>query len=129
LAVTVAEHKLAIPFTQAFIRGILCNILVILAIMMALSAKDIISKIFCIIFPIACFVACGFEHCVANMYLIPLGLLAKGSHLYETFTMFRNIIPVTLGNIVGGIFIIAIHPHRIQQISNRLRQTSQEKNK
>jgi formate/nitrite transporter FocA (FNT family) len=73
------------------------------------------------------FVGCGFEHCVANMYLIPLGLLAKGIPVYKTFTMFHNIIPVTLGNIVGGFFIIAIHPHRIQQISNRLRHSSQDK--
>ena len=116
LSVNVAEYKLAIPFFQAFIRGIFCNILVILAIIMAIMAKDIASKILCIIFPIACFVACGFEHCVANMYLIPLGLLAKGIPLYKTFVMFDNLIPVTLGNIVGGVFILTIHPNRIRQI-------------
>ncbi|MCK5867411.1 MAG: formate/nitrite transporter family protein [Mycoplasmataceae bacterium] len=121
LAVKVAEYKLGIPFVQAFIRGIFCNILVILAIIMAIMAKDIISKIFCIIFPITCFVACGFEHCVANMYLIPLGLLAKGIPLYKTFVMFENIIPVTLGNIVGGIFILTIHPNRIRQIKTLFR--------
>jgi formate/nitrite transporter FocA (FNT family) len=116
LSVKVAEYKLAIPFIQAFIRGIFCNILVILAIIMAIMAKDIVSKIFCIILPIACFVACGFEHCVANMYLIPLGLLAKGIPLYKTFVMFDNLVPVTLGNILGGIFILTIHPNRIRQI-------------
>ncbi len=116
LSVKVAEYKLAIPFIQAFIRGIFCNILVILSIIMAIMAKDIVSKIFCIIFPIACFVACGFEHCVANMYLIPIGLLAKGIPFYGTFIMFENLVPVTLGNIVGGILILTIHPNRIRQI-------------
>ncbi len=116
LSVKVAENKLAIPFVQAFIRGFFCNILVILAIIMAAMAKDIVSKIFCIIFPITCFVACGFEHCVANMYLIPVGLLAKGIPLYKTFVVFQNLVPVTLGNIVGGIFILVIHPNRIRQI-------------
>ena len=116
ISVKVAEYKLAIPFIQAFIRGIFCNMLVILAIVMAIMAKDIVSKIFCIIFPIACFVACGFEHCVANMYLIPVGLLAKGMSLHQTFVMFDNLLPVTLGNIVGGAFILTIHPNRVRQI-------------
>ena len=123
LSVKVAEYKLAIPFVQAFIRGIFCNILVILAIIMATMAKDVVSKIFCIIFPITCFVACGFEHCVANMYLIPAGLLAKGIPLYKTFVMFDNLIPVTLGNIAGGIFILIIHPNRIRQIKAILKRS------
>jgi formate transporter len=116
LSVKVAEYKLAIPFLQAFIRGIFCNILVILAIIMSVMAKDIVSKIFCIIFPITCFVACGFEHCVANMYLIVVGLLAKGLSFHETFIVFKNLLPVTLGNIVGGILILTVHPNRIRQI-------------
>jgi formate transporter len=122
LSVKVAEYKLAIPFMEAFIRGIFCNILVILAIIMAVMAKDIVSKIFCIIFPIATFVACGFEHCVANMFLIPVGLLAKGIPFYKTFIMFENLIPVTLGNIVGGIFILTLHPNRIRQIKTLLKE-------
>ncbi len=114
--ISVAESKLSIPFFQAFIRGILCNILVILAIIMSVMAADIVSKILCILFPITCFVACGFEHCVANMFLIPLGLMAKGMSLPETMIMFKNILPVTLGNIVGGIMILLLHPNRIRQI-------------
>jgi formate transporter len=74
--------------------------LVVLAIIMATIAKDIISKIFCCILPIMAFVACGFEHCVANMTII---------------SMFNNIIPVTLGNMVGGILILIGHPKRIRQ--------------
>ena len=112
----VAEAKLAIPFMEAFARGILCNVLVILAIIMSVVAKDIVSKIFCIILPITCFVACGFEHCVANMYLIPLGLLAKGTLASDGWSMWSNILPVTLGNIVGGLAILLVHPNRIRQI-------------
>lgn len=116
VSVKVAESKLAIPFLQAVIRGIFCNMLVILAIIMAVMAKDIVSKILCIIFPIACFVACGFEHCVANMYLIPVGLLVQGMPLSQTVVVFRNLIPVTVGNLIGGIVILVAHPNRIRQI-------------
>ncbi len=123
LAAKVANAKLNIPFVQAFIRGIFCNILVILAIIMATMAKDITSKILCIIFPITCFVACGFEHCIANMYLITLGLLAEGEAFHNMYVMFNNLIPVTLGNIVGGIFILTIHPNRIRQIRTLFRKT------
>ncbi len=116
LMVNVADAKLALSFTEAFARGVLCNILVILAILMATMSKDIISKIACCIFPIMAFVACGFEHCVANMYLIPIGLIAKGLSAADQMVMFHNIVPVTLGNIAGGIFILAIHPNRIRQL-------------
>lgn len=117
LAANVADYKLQIPFMEAVLRGIFCNILVILAIIMAVIAKDVTSKILCIVFPITCFVACGFEHSVANMYLIPLGLLAKGESLPHTFVMFQNLIPVTIGNVIGGVFILTIHPNRIRQIA------------
>ncbi|NQU39467.1 MAG: formate/nitrite transporter family protein [Lentisphaerae bacterium] len=116
VAQRVAEAKLAIPFTEALIRGVFCNILVIMAIILATISKDVISKIFCCVFPIMTFVACGFEHCVANMYLIPLGLFAKGVPLLEQGVMFRNVLPVTLGNILGALFILFIHPNRIRQL-------------
>ena len=118
LAAQVAAGKMALPFGQALIRGILCNILVILAIIMSIMARDIVSKIFAIIFPITCFVACGFEHSVANMFLIPVGLMAYGVPLLETWTAFQNILPVTLGNLIGGIMILVIHPNRIRQIKS-----------
>jgi formate transporter len=116
LAVKVSQAKLAIPFTQCLIRGIFCNILVILAIIMVIMAKDITSKILCCVLPIMAFVACGFEHCVANMFLIPIGLFAKGIPAFDQFIMFKNILPVTLGNVVGGMFILLIHPNRIRQL-------------
>ena len=116
LAIKISENKLNIPFVECFIRGIFCNMLVILAIIMSFFAKDIISKIFCCILPIMVFVASGFEHCVANMYLIPIGLFIKGVPFYKHYIIFQNLIPVTLGNIVGGLLIIIIHPNRIRQL-------------
>ncbi len=115
-AAKVAEAKLQLTFGEAFFRGILCNMLVVLAVIMAILSKDIISKIACCILPIMAFVASGFEHCVANMYLIPAGLAVKGGPLMDQLIMFRNIIPVTLGNIVGGICILMLHPNRIRQL-------------
>lgn len=116
LAAKVAEAKLALPFGQSFVRGILCNMLVLLAIIMTIFAKDIISKIFCCMLPIMIFVVSGFEHCVANMYLIPIGLMSKGVPISEYYIIFKNLIPVTLGNVLGGLFIIFIHPLRIKKI-------------
>lgn len=116
IAIKIADYKKNLTFAEAFIRGILCNILVILAIIMSYFSKDVISKIICVILPIMAFVASGFEHSIANMYLIPAGLFANGFTLPQQTVMFHNIIPVTLGNIVGGLFIMLIHPNRIRQI-------------
>lgn len=116
LAMAMADAKLAFGFWSCVLRGILCNILVMLAIIMATMAKDIVSKIVCCVLPIMVFVACGFEHCVANMFLIPAGLLAGGHPLSGHGVIFRNILPVTLGNIVGGVLILFLHPNRIRQL-------------
>lgn len=116
MAVKVSDYKHALPFEEAFIRGVLCNILVILAIIMSYFSKDVISKIVCVILPIMTFVASGFEHCVANMYLVPAGFFAKGLGVAGLGTMFHNVLPVTLGNIAGGLFIMLIHPNRLRQI-------------
>lgn len=124
LAATVADAKLALPFGEAFVRGVLCNMLVVLALIMATLARDIVSKILCCIFPIMTFVACGFEHCVANMFLIPAGLLAKGVPLDGQWVMVRNLLPVTLGNIAGGLLILVLHPNRLRQLWHLYRQTN-----
>ena len=116
MAIKIADYKMNLTFSEAFIRGIFCNILVILAIIMSYFSKDVISKIVCVILPIMAFVASGFEHSIANMYLIPVGLFSKGYTLPEQYVMFHNIIPVTMGNIIGGLFIMLIHPNRIRQI-------------
>ena len=115
-AAKVAEAKLELSFGEAFCRGILCNMLVVLALIMSSISKDIISKIACCILPIMAFVASGFEHCVANMYLIPAGLLARQAGIADHAAIIWNLIPVTLGNIVGGICILMLHPNRIRQL-------------
>ncbi len=124
LMARTADAKLAQSFGEAFARGVLCNILVILAILMATMSKDVVSKIACCIFPIMAFVTCGFEHCIANMYLISAGMIAQGLSWTEQLAMFDNLLPVTLGNIVGGIFILVIHPNRIRQLTHLYQQRS-----
>ena len=104
-AAAIARAKVALPPFQAFFSGILCNVLVCLAVWMCFSARRITGKVCCVVFPITAFVALGFEHCVANMYLIPAGMLAAG--LFDPAGFLANLIPVTLGNIVGGGFLVA----------------------
>ena len=105
-AMTIAQGKVALPFTEAFVRGVLCNVLVCLAVWLCFAAHTVTSKILAIIFPISAFVALGFEHSVANMYLIPAGWLA-GSADVTLAGFINNLIPVTLGNIVGGGALVA----------------------
>lgn len=110
-AVRIAQAKMEIPFTQALFRGILCNTLVCLAIWLCFAAHSVVSKIFAIVFPISAFVALGFEHSVANMYLIPVGMLAMPLDTALQFGVagfLGNLVPVTLGNIVGGSVLVAL---------------------
>jgi len=116
-AIRIARAKIALPFTHAFIRGILCNMLVCLAVILAIAARSVSGKILGIYFPVMTFVLCGFEHSIANMYFLPAGLLAEGSFAADFFAMFRNLIPVTLGNIVGGLLVILLHPARTKQLT------------
>jgi formate/nitrite transporter len=106
-AARIAETKLNLDFSTAFFRGILCNTLVCLAVWLNFAARDVAGKILAIIFPISAFVALGFEHSVANMYLIPLGMLANGGGI-DFAALLRNLLPVTLGNIVGGSGLVAL---------------------
>jgi formate/nitrite transporter len=115
LASGIAQAKLQLSFGDAFTRAILCNMLVVLAIIMATVARDVISKVVCCVLPIMAFVASGFEHCVANMYLIPIGLLTDGASFTQHLGIVQNLIPVTLGNIVGGVLILVFHPGRVHQ--------------
>lgn len=114
--------KTALPFAEAFFRGVLCNVLVCLAVWLSYAAHDVAGKILAIVFPIAAFVALGFEHSVANMYLIPAALFAAGDPAnsaaanlapgaltaLDTGGLFANLVPVTLGNIVGGTVLVAL---------------------
>jgi len=126
ITIKIAAYKVGLTFGQAFVLGIMCNWLVCLAVWMATGAKDITGKIFAIFFPIWLFITSGFEHCVANMYYIPAGILAKNNpvlaeaaaalgvtrsqldHLNWGTFFVNNLIPVTLGNIVGGSVFVAV---------------------
>ncbi len=122
-ALKIANAKVGLGFTQALALGILCNILVCLAVWLTFSARSTVDKIAAIIFPITAFVAAGFEHSVANMYFVPIGLAIKdfdpafaastGLDLSElTWGAFivNNLIPVTIGNVIGGsVFVAAIY--------------------
>lgn len=107
-AINIATAKTALPFDTAFFRGILCNGLVCLAVWLCLAARSVTGRILAMLFPISAFVAMGFEHSVANMFFLPLGLWLAGGDIIVP--MITNLIPVTLGNIVGGAgFIGAIY--------------------
>lgn len=114
----VAAGKCAMPFANAFVLGILCNVLVCLGVLMSMSAKDTCGRILGAYLPVCYFVLCGFEHCIANMYYIPAGLMAKAVPAYaalaaeagvnlEALTvsnfLLGNLLPVTLGNVLGGV--------------------------
>jgi len=110
-AISIAEAKVALSFETAFVRGVLCNTLVCLAVWLCFASHNVIGKIFAIIFPITAFVALGFEHSIANMYFIPVGMLAAGADDMGSLTIAAyagNLIPVTLGNIVGGGLFVAL---------------------
>ncbi len=121
LGLKVAYSKVNLTFTQALASGILCNWLVCMAVWMAAAAKDVSGKIWAILFPITAFAMCGYEHCVANMYMITNGLLVKTSEavvIASGFTaeqlatlnlkafLIDNLIPVTLGNIIGALLFV-----------------------
>lgn len=106
-ALNIAQGKVALSGSQAFIRGILCNTLVCLAVWLCFAAHTVSGKILAILFPISAFVALGFEHSVANMYLIPIGMLQEGSTI-TVIDFIQNLIPVTLGNILGGSAFVAL---------------------
>jgi formate transporter len=103
----IAQAKVALGVTEAFFRGVLCNVLVCLAVWLCFAAHDVPGKLLAIIFPISAFVALGFEHSVANMYLIPIAMLA-GAEGVTAAGFLANLIPVTLGNIVGGGVFVAL---------------------
>ena len=104
-AMALAASKTSIPFMPAVLRGIGCNILVVLACWLQAGAKDMIGKIFAIWFPIMMFVFAGFEHSVANMTYIPLGIFLGADVSWGAFFL-ANLVPVTIGNLIGGAVVI-----------------------
>ncbi|WP_420644147.1 formate transporter FocA [Candidatus Leptofilum sp.] len=124
-ALNIANGKVNLEFGQALVLGVMCNALVCLAVWLCMGARSATDKILAIIFPITAFVAAGFEHSVANMYFIPMGLLIKAGApvgfwaeigstavAYESLTwgnfFLRNLLPVTIGNIVGGALMVGL---------------------
>jgi formate/nitrite transporter len=119
-AISIANMKVNLPFIQALMRGIGCNWLVCLAVWLANSSDTVTGKILSCIFPIMAFVAIGFEHSVANMYFIPMGIFLKGvpeimARVREPITnltwegfLCNNLLPVTIGNIIGGGFFVGM---------------------
>ena len=119
-AIGIAAKKVSLDFSEALVRGIGCNWLVCLAVWMALAARQTIGKIFAIFFPIMGFVAIGFEHCVANMYFIPTGIFLKNWAGIGSASMagldaltwanfvWKNLLPVTIGNIIGGAVFVGM---------------------
>ncbi|MFO7741398.1 MAG: formate transporter FocA [Anaerolineae bacterium] len=121
-ALNIANAKVNLSFTTALTRGILCNALVCLAVWLTLSGRSVADKIMAIVFPITAFVASGFEHSIANMYFIPMGLLMKGEPqvleaagvvaadlaALNVHGFLDNLLVVTTGNIFGGGFLVAM---------------------
>jgi formate transporter len=124
-ALNIGLGKVNLGFVQAVILGILCNAMVCMAVWLTYSARTVLGRVAAIIFPIAGFVAAGFEHCVANMYFIPYAILVKAgapdtfwqaagttaaSYSRLTWGNFfvKNLIPVTIGNMIGGVFFVAL---------------------
>lgn len=118
-ALSIANAKVNLTPVQAFTSGMLCNILVCLAIWLCYSARSVTDKILAILFPITAFVALGFEHSIANMYFIPAGLLLKGnavicsqlgdinlSNLSLYGFVVKNLVPVVIGNMIGGAIFV-----------------------
>lgn len=124
-ALAIAESKMQLGFVEAVALGALCNVLVCLAVWLTFSARTTTDRILAIIPPITAFVACGFEHCVANMYFIPIALFIKGSAPESFWAAIErlpadlesltwsgfltvNLLPVTIGNIIGGSLMVGI---------------------
>ncbi len=103
--IAIGTKKVSSPFLKTLVKGIVCNWMVSLAMWMAYASKDIISKIVGIWFPIMAFVAMGFEHSVANMFFIPTAIF-YGADITWTQFVTSNLIPVTIGNIIGGALFV-----------------------
>ena len=100
-AAAIASAKCSMPWDVAFVRGILCNWLVCMAVYMASGCVTMTGKMTAVWFPISAFVALGLDHSVANMFIIPLGML-RGADISIAQMFLKSLIPVTLGNIIGG---------------------------
>lgn len=116
--VRIALAKQALPWHEAFFRGVLCNVLVCLAVWMAMAGRSVVDKAVAVVFPVTAFVAAGFEHSIANMYLFPLAMLvqwsAAGSAQTVTWAgLAGNLLPVIAGNLLGGSVLVGLTYHLV----------------
>ncbi|MBX3459146.1 MAG: formate transporter FocA [Planctomycetes bacterium] len=116
-ALSIAQHKCSLGFVEALFLGVLCNALVCLAVWLTYSARSVADKVLAIVPPITAFVAAGFEHSIANMYFVPVAILIRDfggredAAAFEAVTWLgygRNLLPVTLGNMIGGGVMVGI---------------------
>jgi formate transporter len=114
-SMAIATTKVELPFWTAFFRGVLCNVLVCMAVWMAIAGRSVVDKAIAIVFPVSAFVAAGFEHSVANMYFIPLAMLLQASgsvsEVWPAITLggfIGNLVPVIIGNLVGGSVLVGL---------------------
>lgn len=115
--VRIALAKQALPWHEAFFRGVLCNVLVCMAVWMAMAGRSVVDKAVAIVFPVSAFVAAGFEHSVANMYLFPLAMLVQGGAAGPASVTWAglacNLLPVIAGNLLGGSVLVGLIYHLI----------------
>ncbi|TAK37581.1 MAG: formate/nitrite transporter family protein [Betaproteobacteria bacterium] len=125
----VAAAKSSLPFWTAFWRGVLCNVLVCMAVWMTFAGRSVVDKLVAVVFPVSAFIAAGFEHSIANMYLIPLAMLLKasgaalppGGEAIGLLGLARNLVPVIAGNLVGGSVLVALVYHVVYRRPGRPR--------
>jgi len=124
----IAAAKVSMPFWAAFFKGVMCNVLVCMAVWMTLAGRSVTDKMIAIVFPISAFVAAGFEHSIANMYLIPLAMMLKasgaalppGGDAIGVLGLAANLGPVIAGNLIGGSVLVALVYHIIYRRSDPL---------
>jgi formate/nitrite transporter len=102
----IAAAKASLPPAEAFFRGVLCNVLVCMAVWMTLAGRSVTDKVLAVVFPISAFVASGFEHSIANMYFFPIAMLLERSA--DLSWLWTNLVPVIAGNLVGGSVLVAL---------------------
>ena len=117
--VRLALAKQALPWLEALLRGVLCNVLVCMAVWMAMAGRSVVDKAVAIVLPVSAFVAAGFEHSIANMYLFPLAMLVQwsdpsvGASAVTWAGMVGNLLPVIAGNLLGGSVLVGLTYHLI----------------
>ena len=126
----IALNKQNLVWHEAFFRGVLCNVLVCMAVWMAMAGRSVMDKVIAIVFPITAFVAAGFEHSIANMYFMQLALIIQyfepvaaanalgvAGNALSVAGMLGNLMPVILGNLVGGSVFVGLVYHLIYRVA------------